>query len=209
MECLVTTKAPDFEGTAVHPSYKNEKNPDGFKQVKLADYRGKWLYLFFYPFDFTFVCPTELLSMSEQVGTLNNMNCEVLGCSVDSKFSHFNWLRAPIGEGGLEGLQFALLEDLGGVIAEKFGVKAGTKALRASFLIDPEGVIQHATVNSPAFGRSSKEHVRILEAAQYAAKHGEVCPADWEKGAPTMKGNFESKKDYFTNKRKKTGAQAR
>lgn len=203
MECLVTSKAPDFDSTAVHPSFKNDKNLDGFKPTKLADYHGKWLYLFFYPFDFTFVCPTELLSMSEHVEDFKKLGVEVLGVSVDSKFSHFNWLRAPLTEGGLDGLKFPLLEDLGGVIAEKYGVRAGNKALRASFLIDPEGVIQHATVNSTAFGRSAKEHLRIAEAAQYAAKHGEVCPADWEPGSATMKGNFESKKDYFTNKRKK------
>jgi peroxiredoxin (alkyl hydroperoxide reductase subunit C) len=204
MECLVTSKAPEFEGTAVHPSFKSDKNPDGFKPVKLSDYRGKWLYLFFYPFDFTFVCPTELLSMSEQIDEFKKRGVEILGCSVDSKFSHYNWLRAPLSEGGVEGLKYPLLEDLGGNVAERYGVKAGNKALRASFLIDPEGVIQHAMVNSPDFGRSVKEHLRVVDAAQFAAKNGEVCPMDWEAGQPTMKGNFESKKDYFTNKRKKT-----
>jgi peroxiredoxin (alkyl hydroperoxide reductase subunit C) len=203
MECLVTAKAPEFEATAVHPSFKSDKSPDGFKPIKLTDYKGKWVMLFFYPFDFTFVCPTELLAMSEHIDEFKKLGVEVLGCSVDSKFSHFNWLRAPINEGGLEGLKFPLLEDLGGVIAEKYGVKAGVKALRATFLIDPNGDIQHATVNSTAFGRSIKEHLRTVHAAQYAASHGEVCPMDWDEGDATMKGNFESKKDYFTNKRKK------
>ena len=203
MECLVTSKAPDFSGTMVHPSFKSDTNPDGFKPTKLEDYKGKWLYLFFYPFDFTFVCPTELLAMSEVVPQLKEANTEVLGVSVDSKFSHFNWMRAPVEEGGVSGLQFPLLEDLGGVVAERYGVKSGSKALRASFLINPDGVIVHATINSADFGRSVKEHVRLVHAAQYAAKHGEVCPMDWDEGAPTMKGNFESKKDYFTNKRKK------
>jgi alkyl hydroperoxide reductase subunit AhpC len=202
MECLVTNKAPDFEGTAVHPTFKSDKNPDGFKTVKLSDYKGRWLFLFFYPFDFTFVCPTELLSMSEHVEDFKKLGVDILGCSVDSKFSHFNWLRAPIAEGGIEGLKFPLLEDLGGVFAERYGVKSGPNSLRASFLIDPEGVIQHATVNAPAFGRSVKEHLRIVEAAQFAAKHGEVCPMDWEKGEATMKGNFEGKKEYFSGKRK-------
>lgn len=197
MECLVTTRAPDFEGTAVSAAFKNADNPEGFKQVKLSEYRGKWLYLFFYPFDFTFVCPTELLAMSEHLEAFRKMNVEVLGCSVDSKFSHFNWLRAPRAEGGLEGLQFPLLEDLGGVIAERYGVKAGNKALRASFLIDPDGIIQHATINAPAFGRSVEEALRVADAAQYAAQHGEVCPADWKKGAPAMKPTFEGKKAYF------------
>jgi peroxiredoxin (alkyl hydroperoxide reductase subunit C) len=206
MECLVTSKAPDFEGTAVHPSFKSSNNPDGFKAVKLADYKGKWLYLFFYPFDFTFVCPTELLSMSDHMDDFKKLNVEILGVSVDSKFSHFNWLRAPIAEGGIEGLKYPLLEDLGGAIAEKYGVRAGQNALRASFLIDPDGVVQHATVNATSFGRSVQEHLRVAEAAQYAAKHGEVCPMDWEKGSPTMKANFEGKKDYFTNKRKAAGA---
>lgn len=203
MECLVTARAPEWEATAVHPSFKSEKNPDGFKPTKLADFKGKWLYLFFYPFDFTFVCPTELLSMSEHMDEFKKIGVEVLGVSVDSKFSHFNWLRAPISEGGLEGLKFPLLEDLGGVIAEKYGVKAGVRALRASFLIDPKGDIQHATINSTEFGRSWRESLRVAKAAQYAAQHGEVCPADWQDGEPTMTGNFESKKDYFTNKRSK------
>ena len=200
MECLVTYKAPEFEGAAVHPSFQDDKNKDGFKPTKLADYKGKWLWLFFYPFDFTFVCPTELLAMSEKVDEFKKRNCEVLGVSVDSKFSHFNWLRAPLEEGGLKGLKYPLLEDLGGVIAERYGVKAGTKALRASFLIDPDGVLQHATVNATNFGRSSAEHLRLLDAAQYAAKHGEVCPMDWKEGEATMKGNFESKKAYFEKK---------
>jgi len=206
VECLVAAKAPDFSGTMVHPSFKNDSNPDGFKETKLEDYKGRWLYLFFYPFDFTFVCPTELLAMSELVPQLKELGVEVLGVSVDSKFSHFNWLRAPVEEGGVSGLQFPLLEDLGGVVAERYGVKSGTKALRASFLIDPSGTVVHATINTPAFGRSGKEHLRVVHAAQYAAKHGEVCPMDWDEGAPTMKGNFESKKDYFTNKRKKAVA---
>lgn len=203
MECLVTRKSPEWEGVAVHPSFKTADNPDGFKKVSLADYKGKWVYLFFYPFDFTFVCPTELLSMSDHVDELKKKKVEVLGVSVDSKFSHFNWLRAPIGEGGLEGLKFPLLEDLGGKIAERFGVLNGDHSLRATFLIDPSGVVVHGTVNSESFGRSVKEHLRVVDAAQYAAEHGEVCPMDWEEGSATMKGNFESKKDYFTNKRKK------
>lgn len=203
MECLVTRKSPEWSGTAVHPSFKTNDNPDGFKQVSLADYKGKWVYLFFYPFDFTFVCPTELLSMSEHIEAFKKLKVEVLGVSVDSKFSHFNWLRSPIAEGGLEGLKFPLLEDLGGKIAEKFGVLNGDHSLRATFLIDPQGVVQHATVNAEPFGRSVREHLRIVEAAQYAAEHGEVCPMDWEEGGATMEGNFESKKDYFTNKRKK------
>lgn len=203
MECLVTSKAPEWEATAVHPSFKSEKNPDGFKPMKASDLKGKWYYLFFYPFDFTFVCPTELLSMSEHHDEFAKAGVEVFGVSVDSKFSHFNWLRAPINEGGLEGLKFPLLEDLGGTIAERFGVKSGPKALRASFLINPDGVVVHATINTPDFGRSWREHVRVVHAAQYAAKHGEVCPMDWDEGEPTMKGNFESKKDYFTNKRSK------
>jgi len=203
MECLVTFKAPEWELTSVHPSFKSEKNADGFKAEKLTDFKGKWLYLFFYPFDFTFVCPTELLAMSEHFDEFKKIGVEVRGISVDSKFSHFNWLRAPINEGGLEGLKYPLLEDLGGVVAEKYGVKSGPKALRASFLIDPEGVIQHSTVNATNFGRSWREHLRVAQAAQYAAQHGEVCPADWNEGEPTMKGNFDSKKDYFTNKRSK------
>src|SRR4051794_17251401 len=109
MNCLVTQPAPDFEGIAVHPSYRNGDNLDGFRTVRLADYKGKWLYLFFYPFDFTFVCPTELLSMSEHAEQFKAMGVQLLGVSVDSRFSHFNWLRAPRSEGGLEGLTFPLM----------------------------------------------------------------------------------------------------
>lgn len=203
MDCLVTSKAPEFAGKAAHPSYKGPKNPDGFKDVSLADYKGKWLYLFFYPFDFTFVCPTELLAMSEHVDELKKMNCEVLGVSVDSKFSHFNWLKAPLAEGGLEGLKFPLLEDLGGKIAERYGVLEKDHALRASFLVNPDGVVVHSTVNATNFGRSAVEHLRVLEAAQYAVEHGEVCPMDWKPGKKAMKPSYEGKKEYFASANRK------
>ena len=204
MECLVTAKAPEWEATAVHPSFKNEKNPDGFKPMKASDMKGKWYYLFFYPFDFTFVCPTELLGISDRFDEFKKLGVEVLGCSVDSKFSHLNWQKQSVKEGGVQGLKYPLLEDLSRVIAQKYGVLAGNKALRAMYLIDPNGVVQHVTINNLSVGRSVDETLRVVQAFQWVAQHGdEVCPMDWKPGATTMKPNEKGKKEYFEKRSSK------
>lgn len=191
---LVTQKAPDFETTGV-------VNGE-FKPVKLADYKGKWTLLFFYPFDFTFVCPTELLGLSDRFEEFKKLGVEVLGCSVDSKFSHLNWQKQSVKEGGVQGLKYPLLEDLSGVIAQKYGVLAGNKALRAMYLIDPNGVVQHVTINNLSVGRSVDETLRVVQAFQWVAQHGdEVCPMDWKPGATTMHPNEKGKREYFEKRK--------
>jgi peroxiredoxin (alkyl hydroperoxide reductase subunit C) len=193
MTMLVTQKAPEFATTGV-------ANGE-FRPIKLSDYHGKWVLLFFYPLDFTFVCPTELLALSDRIDEFRKAGVEVLGCSVDSKFSHLNWMKQPVKGGGIEGLRYPLLEDLGGRIAESYGVKIGDKALRAMFLIDPHGVVQHATINNLSVGRSVDETLRVVQAFQWVAQHGdEVCPANWKPGQSTMKPTESGKREYFAKR---------
>ena len=166
---------------------------------RLSDYKGKWVVLFFYPLDFTFVCPTEILAFSDRLGEFQKVGAEVLGASVDSKYSHLAWTEKPREEGGIKGLAYPLLEDLGKELAEEYGVldESGAIALRGLFIIDPDGVVQHATINNTAVGRSVDETLRVLQAFQYVKEHGEVCPADWKPGAKAMKGDWEKSKEYF------------
>lgn len=169
-----------------------------FKTVKLEDYRGKWLVLFFYPLDFTFVCPTEILAFSDRAGEFNTLNAELLGVSIDSKFTHLAWTEKPRAEGGIEGLEYALASDLNKQVATDYDVLADDGvALRGLFIIDPEGVVQHATVNNLAVGRSVDEALRVLQAFQHVAQHGEVCPAGWSPGAASMKADWNGSKEYF------------
>src|SRR5215471_16777279 len=139
-----------------------------FSTYRLADYKGKWVVLFFYPLDFTFVCPTEILAFSDRLGDFKKLNCEVLGASVDSKFSHLAWTEKPREEGGIKGLAYPLLEDLGKDLSKAYDVldEKGRIALRGLFIIDPDGVVQHVTVNNTAVGRSVDETLRVLEAFQ-------------------------------------------
>jgi peroxiredoxin (alkyl hydroperoxide reductase subunit C) len=192
---LVGQKAPDFEVEGVYHSE--------FRNFRLSDYHGKWLILFFYPLDFTFVCPTEILAFSDRIEEFKKLNCEILGVSVDSKFTHLAWTEKPREEGGIAGLNYALLADLDKSLAQKFNVLSGPVALRGLFLIDPEGIIQQATINNLAVGRSVDETLRILAAFQYVREHGEVCPADWKPGADSMKADWKGSKSYFGKKGKK------
>ena len=191
---LVGQKAPDFEVEGV---YHHE-----FRTFKLAEYKGKWLVLFFYPLDFTFVCPTEILAFSERLKEFKEANCEVLGASVDSKFSHLAWLEKPVEEGGIKGLQYGLLADLDKSLATKYDVLAGAVSLRGLFIIDPEGYVQHSTINNLPVGRSVDDTLRVLKAFQYVREHGgEVCPADWKPGKDTMKPDWKESKRYFSKKK--------
>lgn len=192
---IVGNPAPDFE---LDGYFNNE-----LKSFKLSDYRGKWVYLLFYPLDFTFVCPTEVLSFSDHVSDFAERDCQVFGISVDSQFVHKAWVDAKREEGGLGGkLNFPLLADLTKETARNFGVleeNAGV-ALRGLFLIDPKGVVMHATINHLSVGRSAKEALRTLHAFQYVAAHeGEVCPADWDEGMDTMKANPDDMKVYLSS----------
>ncbi len=191
--CLrVGQAAPDFTATAVVDQE--------FKTLKLSDYRGKYVVLFFYPLDFTFVCPTEITAFSDRYAEFSSLNTEVLGVSVDSQFSHLAWIQTDRKSGGVGDLAYPLVADLMKTISSDYNVldpEAGI-ALRGLFIIDKDGVIQHATINNLAFGRSVDETLRVLQAIQHVQSHpDEVCPAGWTPGAVTMKPDPVGSKEYF------------
>jgi peroxiredoxin 2/4 len=191
--CLrVGQVVPDFMATAV----VNRQ----FKQIKLSSYRS-YVVLFFYPLDFTFVCPTEIIAFSDRYAEFQALNTDVLAVSVDSEFSHLAWIETERKFGGLGDINFPLVSDLKKEIATAFNVldpDAGT-ALRGLFIIDRLGVLQYATVNNLAFGRSVDETLRVLQAIQHVqANPNEVCPADWRPGATTMHPDPVKSKEYFS-----------
>jgi peroxiredoxin (alkyl hydroperoxide reductase subunit C) len=191
MSILVTKEAPDFTADAVMA--------DGsFQQIKLSDYRGKYVLLFFYPLDFTFVCPTEIIAFSDRAAEFEKLGVQILGCSVDSKFSHFAWRNTPRTAGGIGEIKYPLVADLDKSISENYGVKLpGGVALRGLFLIDSAGVVRHQVVNDLPLGRSVDEALRMVEALQYFEKNGEVCPANWKEGARTIKADPAGSKSFF------------
>ena len=190
----VGQQAPDFTATAV---FDQE-----FKTIKLSDYRGQYIVLFFYPLDFTFVCPTEIIAFSDRYTDFSTLNTEVLGVSVDSEFSHLAWIQTDKKEGGIGDIEYPLVSDIKKEISTAYNVldpEAGV-ALRGLFIIDPEGVIQHATVNNLSFGRSVDETLRTLKAIQYVQSHpDEVCPAGWKEGDQTMIPDPVKSKAYFAS----------
>lgn len=187
----VTLPAPSFQGQAV-------VNGD-FKEISLADYEGKYLVLFFYPLDFTFVCPTELIAFSNAMDQFRSLSCEVVGVSTDSHFSHLAWINTPRKQGGLGGLDYPLLSDFNKSISRDYGVllEGPGIALRGLFLIDPEGVVKHSSVNDLPVGRSVEETLRLIKAFQFVAEHGEVCPANWQPDSPTIKPDPTGSLEYF------------
>ncbi len=190
---LVQNPAPDFTATAV---------VDGdFKSIKLSEHRGQWVYLFFYPLDFTFVCPTEIIAFSDANEKFKAMKTQILGCSVDSKYVHLKFIETSRKDGGLGGCAYPLVADLSKEIARSYDVLAGDKSLRGSFIIDPKGVVRQATINDLPVGRSVDEALRLIEAFQYTEAHsGEVCPANWTRGSDTMKESPKGAKEYFKQK---------
>jgi len=184
--------APDFSADAVF----NQE----FKTIKLSEYRGKYVVLFFYPLDFTFVCPTEIIAFSERYEEFKNLNTEVLGVSVDSQFSHLAWVQTERKNGGLGDIAYPLVSDLKREISTAYNVldtDAGV-ALRGLFIIDKEGIVQHSTINNLSFGRSVDETLRTLKALQYVQSHpDEVCPAGWQEGDKTMVPDPVKSKVYF------------
>ncbi len=188
---LVGQKAPEFTLDAV-------VNGD-FAQVKLSDFKGKYVVLFFYPLDYTFVCPTEIAAFADRYEEFQKLGAEVLAASVDSKFVHLAWQKTPRKQGGLGAVPFPHLSDLNKSLARDYGVllePAGV-ALRGLFVIDEEGVVQHATVNHLGVGRNVEETLRTLQAIQTVKKTGEVCPANWKPGGETMKGDVKGSLEYF------------
>ncbi len=190
----VGQEAPDFTATAV---FDQE-----FKTIKLSDYRGQYTVLFFYPLDFTFVCPTEIIAFSDRYKEFSTLNTEILGVSVDSEFSHLAWIQTDRKEGGIGDIDYPLVSDIKKEISTAYNVldpDAGV-SLRGLFIIDPEGIIQHATVNNLSFGRSVDETLRTLKAIQYVQSHpDEVCPAGWKEGDKTMIPDPVKSKAYFAN----------
>jgi peroxiredoxin (alkyl hydroperoxide reductase subunit C) len=205
---LVGKKAPYFKTDAVI---------DGGEFVEdfsLTQYMGKkYVVFFFYPLDFTFVCPTEILAFQEKLAEFEKRDCAVVGCSVDSKFSHWSWLNTPRDKGGIEGVTYPLVADLSKTISENFGVLAGSydyneegymvfngtpQAYRGLFLIDLEGVVRHSVINDMPLGRNIDEAIRMVDALRHFEEKGEVCPANWEEGKEAMVDTHEGVSSYLS-----------
>ena len=190
MPAQVQKPAPEFTANAV----VNE----AFGPVSLSDYRGKYVVLFFYPLNFTFVCPTEIIAFSDRIDDFHKRGAEVIGVSTDSEFSHLAWIQMKRVAGGLGGLKYPLVADLSHQISRDYGVLLDSGiALRGLLLIDKEGTVRHITINDLPLGRSVDEALRVLDALQHFEKHGEVCPADWKPGGATIKPGVKESKEYF------------
>lgn len=186
---LVQKNAPEFKGKAV---VGHE-----FRDLSLSQQKGKWVVLFFYPLDFTFVCPTEIIDFSERTEEFKKLNAEVIGCSVDSEYTHLAWINTPRKEGGLGEIKYPLLSDINKTIAQDYGVLAGGVALRGLFIINPKGQVVYEVIHDLAVGRNPDETLRVLAAFQQVEKTGEVCPSSWKPGAKTMKADPVGAKEYF------------
>jgi len=208
---LVGKKAPDFSAVAVVNGGEFQEN------FSLDQFKGKKVVFFFYPLDFTFVCPTEIIAFQEQIAEFEKRNTVVVGCSIDSQFSHWAWLNTPQNKGGIEGVKYPLVADLDKTISMKYNVLGGEYvidedgemafegdpvAFRGLFLIDEEGVVQHELVNNLGLGRSVKEVLRLVDALTHLQEYGEVCPANWEEGQDALKPTFEGVADYLSHHKK-------
>ena len=193
MAVLVTKEAPDFKATAVMA--------DGsFQDISLADYRGKKVVLYFYPLDFTFVCPSEIIAFDHRMSESEKRNTVVLGCSIDSHFTHLAWRNTDINEGGIGQINYPLIADIDKSIARDYDVLVNEAvALRGSFLIDEEGVVRHQVVNDLPLGRNIDEMLRMVDALDFHSKHGEVCPAGWQEGKDGMKASTEGVAEYLSS----------
>ncbi len=192
MSTLVTKQAPDFTATAVMPD--NSMKED----FKLSDYRGKYVILFFYPLDFTFVCPSEIIAFDKNLDKFKQRDCEVIGVSIDSQFSHWAWKNTPVNEGGIGNIGYPLVADLDKKISRQYGVLLDMGvALRGTFLIDKEGVVRHAVINDLPLGRSIDEALRMVDALKFHEEHGDVCPANWHEGEDAMTPTAEGVADYL------------
>lgn len=209
MRSLIGRKAPKFNASAVI------NGKDIVNDFSLEQYLGKqYVILFFYPLDFTFVCPTELHAFQDKLEKFQKRNVAVVGCSVDSQFSHLAWLNTPKRNGGIQGITYPLVSDLSKAISESFGVLAGGYspdengnwaceglpiAYRGLFLIDKEGIVRHLVINDLPLGRSVDEALRVVDALQHVEEFGEVCPANWSKGKDAVKPSGEGVADYLCN----------
>ncbi len=191
---LIRQSAPDFTATAVMPD-------NTFKSIALSDYRGKYTVLFFYPLDFTFVCPTEIIAFHDRLEEFKKRNAEVLGVSVDSEFSHLAWKELPRKQGGIGKIDYPLIADLDKTISRKYDVLVDEQfALRGLFLIDKAGIVRHALINDAPIGRSIEEALRVLDALIFTETHGEVCPANWHQGETAITPTAQGIADYLGKK---------
>lgn len=190
MSVLVGKRAPNFKATTVFKG--------SFKEISLEDYAGKYVLLFFYPLDFTFVCPTELHAFQEKLSEFEKLDTVVLGCSIDSQFSHKAWLETPKEKGGIQGIEYGLIADIGGKIAKDYDVLSNEHiAYRGLFLIDQQGIVRHQLVNDLPLGRNIDEALRVVSALQHIEKYGEVCPANWNTEKPAISPTHESVSSYL------------
>ncbi len=199
MSVLVGRKAPDFTAAAVMPDGSIKEN------FKLSDAKGKYVVLFFYPLDFTFVCPSEIIAHDHRIEAFKERGVQVIGVSIDSQFSHHAWRNTQVKDGGIGPVQFPLVADVKHEITNAFGIAHPDEgvAMRASFLIDKQGVVQHQVVNNLPLGREVDEMLRMVDALQFHEEHGEVCPAGWEKGKPGMKATSEGVAEYLAKNARK------
>jgi peroxiredoxin (alkyl hydroperoxide reductase subunit C) len=193
MSVLVSQKAPDFTAPAVMPNGAIED------QFKLSNFSGKYVVLFFYPLDFTFVCPTEILAHHSRIAQFKERGVEVIGISIDSQFSHFAWRNTDVKDGGIGPIDFPLVADVKHQITRAYGIEhPDGVAMRASFLIDRDGVVQHQVVNNLPLGRNVDEMLRMVDALQFHEENGEVCPAGWQKGDSGMQADAEGVATYLS-----------
>lgn len=212
MAVLVGKPAPDFTATAVVNGGEFEEN------FTLSQFKGKYVVLYFYPLDFTFVCPTEILAFQEKLAEFEKRNTQVIGVSVDSHFSHWAWLNTPKNKGGIEGVTYPLVSDLAKTISSNYDVLAGEyeygedengdlvltfsgvpQAYRGLFLIDKAGIVRHQLVNDMPLGRNIDEAIRMVDALQHVEEKGEVCPANWSEGKDAMVATSDGVANYLSN----------
>jgi peroxiredoxin (alkyl hydroperoxide reductase subunit C) len=193
MSVLVSKKAPDFVAPAVMPNGIIEE------EFKLSDLRGKYVMLFFWPLDFTFVCPTEIIAHDKRMDQFKERNVEVVGISIDSQFTHFAWRNTSVDDGGIGPVNYPMVADISHEITRAYGVEhPDGVALRASFLIDKDGIVQHQVVNNLPLGRNVDEMIRVVDALQFTEEHGEVCPAGWRRGETGMTPTADGVSDYLS-----------
>ena len=194
MSTLVTKEAPDFTAKAVLPD-------STIADLTLSSHRGKYVVLFFYPLDFTFVCPSEIIAFDRKAKEFQARNTSLIGVSVDSEFTHFAWRQTPVDKGGIGAIGYPLVADLNKNIARAYCVLLNESvAVRGLFLIDTQGIVRHALINDLPLGRSVDEALRLVDALQFHEEHGEVCPANWKQGEKGMKPTADGVADYLSQK---------
>lgn len=194
MSVLVGRQAPDFKAAAVMPDGRIQED------FQLSAYRGQYVVLFFWPLDFTFVCPSEIIAHNNRLADFEERNVQLIGLSIDSEFTHYAWRNTPVEKGGIGPVGFPLVSDKTHRICNDYGIAHPEEgvAMRGSFLIDKEGVVQHQIVNNLPLGREVDEMLRMVDALQFTEEHGEVCPAGWQKGQAGMKPNAEGVATYLS-----------